>query len=121
MLRIAFHSGYFKELIKDFPKTMLDPDTLVKDPAFPENFKIRIVLEEVDPKHASQEEINLQLNGRDKVIKILKEREDQGLTELETQKLVFGDPDFDDRDEMQVVNIDDTQNHSDAEDGEADD
>lgn len=121
MFRLAFHSSCFKEQYKDFPKHMLDPDTLIKDPAFPENFKVRVVLEDVDPKHASQEEINFQLNGRDKVLRILREREEQCLTELETQKLVFGDPDFDDRDEMQVVNIDDTQNHSDAEDGEADD
>ncbi len=120
MFRMAFHSSQFKELHKDFPKHMLDPDTLVKDPAFPENFKVRIVLEDVDPKHASQEELNFQLNGRDKILRILKDREDQNLSELETQKLVFGDPDFDDRDEMQVVNIDDAQNHSD-EDGEADD
>jgi hypothetical protein len=121
MFRIAFHSSCFKELYQDFPKHMLDPDTLIKDPAFPANFKVRIVLEEVDLKYASQEEINEQLNGRDRVLRILREREEQGLSELDTQKLVFGDPDFDDRDEMQVVNIDDTQNHSDAEDGEADD
>lgn len=121
MFRMAFNSSYFKELQQDFDKTMLDPDILVKDPMFPQNFRVRILLQEIDQKTTKSNEFREQEKGKQEIISILQRREKEMIDEFNTQILVFGDPDFDDRDEMQVVNMDEGPNHSDPEDGEGED
>jgi hypothetical protein len=106
MMRLAFNSNKEKSSEMVFDKFMLDPDTLIKDPAFPENFRVKIVMENVPEEEASKDEMHDQREGRDKILNILRIREKESLTVLDTQNLMFGDPDFDDRDEMMVVNFD---------------
>lgn len=106
MFRLAFNSNKEKPSEMVFDRYMLDPDTLVKDPAFPENFRVKLVMENVPEEESSKEEMKEQREGRDKIMNILRQREKESLTVLDTQNLVFGDPDFDDRDEMMVVNFD---------------
>ncbi len=103
---MAFNSNNFKTLEFDYEITELDPDTIVKSGLFPSNFKVRIVMEEVPASQASQEELKLQRQGRDTILEILKLREADAITSSDTQTLVFGDPDFDDRDEAMVVGLD---------------
>jgi len=107
MFRMAFNSNYIKSPEVTFEKTMLDPDTVVNDKAFPPNFKVKIVMQEVSAAVFNQEELKLQREGRDDMIRILREWEAENITPTDTQTLIFGDPDFDDREEMMVINFDD--------------
>ena len=109
MFRLAFNSNFEKNKEIVFNRYMVDPDTVAKDfNTFPDSFSVRLILEDMSPELvdlAGREELKEQQKGADTIIKILEKREAENLTVLDTQNLVFGDPDFDDRDEMMVVNM----------------
>lgn len=117
MFRLAFntHLVYKNKLV--FEKNMMDPDKTIKKIQFPEKFKVVLLFDttEVDP---SSEEGAAQLEGLEVIKNIVAEREEEEISELDSQVLTFGDPDFDDRDEMMVNHPGDSDasDHSEGED-----
>ena len=97
---------------------MLDPDKTVKRAQFPEGFRVVLLFDqqEVDP---TSEEGKAQLQGIESIKKIVSDRASEKISPIDTQILAFGDPDFDDRDEMMVSHPGDSD-ASDLSEGEDD-
>lgn len=117
MLRLAFNSNFFTENEVDYAVEQLDPDTLKKNACYPRGFKVRVRLENCGEGLGAAEELKEQQAGRDTIAHILEQREREDWEEEYTKELVFGEGDFDDREEMMVANLQDN-NPSDASDQE---
>lgn len=118
MFRMAFNTHLLYSSKVVFDKKMLDPDTVVKKAYFPEGFKIVLTFEDL-PMDPENEECKAQLEGIDLIKRIVADRHKENLTDLDAQILTFGDPDFDDRDEM-MVNQPGDEDESEASEGDED-
>lgn len=112
MFRLAFHCGNVG-LEAEYTIKDLDPDTLSKDSAFTHipYFSVTVKLEDVPEAQLtleSKNELKAHRDGRQKVIDILTRREAEKITPPDSQHLVYGLPDFDDRDEMMVIKFEDS-------------
>lgn len=114
---MAFNTNNFKKSPVVFTLKELDPDVLQKDPAFPNDFKVKVFWTEAEAGNINLEEMKAQKTGKDLIIKVLQSREKENIQDSQTQKLMFGDPDFDDRDEILAINLDGFE-HSDVSEGE---
>lgn len=112
MFRLAFHCGNVG-LETEYTIKDLDPDTLCKDSAFTHipYFSVTVKLEDIPETQLhgeGQTELRAQREGRQKVIDILTRREAEKINPLDSQRLVYFLPDFDDRDEMMVLKFEDS-------------
>lgn len=103
MFRLAFNSNEVENIFT-FQLEELDPDNIVKDPAF-KGLKVSFYLEDIEePTNSS--ELEKQKLGYKTIKRSLKYRQNQLKSAFDMQLNVFGDPDFDDRDELMIVNKD---------------
>lgn len=101
MFRLAFNTHLLDTNEVVLKKDMLDPDKTKHKAQFPPTFKITLFFDhkELDP---TTEESIQQLKGIEVIKQVLIKRKNENISELDTQVLAFGDPDFDDRDEVMV-------------------
>ena len=103
MFRLAFNSNEVNNVFT-FELKDLDPDTIVNDPAYA-GLRVTFYLEDIEEDFNSSE-LDQQIRGYKVIENSLAYRSKQNMNPLSTQINVFGDPDFDDRDEMMIVNKD---------------
>lgn len=106
MFRLAFNSNQVDTKFT-FDLKELDPDTIVTDPAF-KDLRVTFFLEELEDLSNSSE-LTKQVEGYKTIEASLQYHTEKVKPTIESQLNivnVFGDPDFDDRDEMMIVNKD---------------
>jgi phosphatidylinositol-3,4,5-trisphosphate 3-phosphatase/dual-specificity protein phosphatase PTEN len=102
MFRLALNTNTVVDSQAEFTLDMLDPDILSKNPAYPRNFKVILFFEDLEAGENSHEQ-ERQLEGAKMIESVLKYREAKVVGFLQMHLNVFGDPDFDDREEVMIV------------------
>lgn len=100
MFRLAFNSN---AVPNNYSLSLdeLDPDTVRNDSAFPKYFKVTFFLDEIDVD-CNSIELEEQKKGYSIIEGSLEYRKNNVKDNLHAQVNLFGDPDFDDRDEVMV-------------------
>lgn len=103
MFRLAFNSSTVKSNKLRFELGQLDPDKIRDDPAFPKRFCVDLYFQ--DMEDPSSDELAKQKNDFKLIDDCLKYRAAhvQDKNESAVDRVVFGDEDFDDRDEIMIV------------------
>ncbi len=103
MFRLAFNSSIVKNNKLRFELGQLDPDKIRDDPAFPKRFSVELYFQ--DMEDPSSDELERQKHDFKQIEECLKYRVSavRDKDEAAVHKVVFGDEDFDDRDEVMIV------------------
>lgn len=108
MFRLSFNSNTIgKDTKMEFTLDMLDPDVTKKNPAYPKDFKVTLFFETLDIDPTSSEH-KLQCEGFEAMQEVYKYRADTLKKEKDYSLSAFGHPDFDDRDEMMIMDLDES-------------
>lgn len=112
MFRVAFNTHFLppKADKLELRKFQLDPDKVRKKTNLPHDFKLVILFEDIDLGDPSvhDDAVKEELKGLERIREICGKRNKQELTEQNMQLIVFGDPDFDDREETMIVHPDES-------------
>lgn len=100
MFRLAFNSNL---VANNYTLSLeeLDPDTVRNDHAFPKSFRVTFFMDEIDVD-CNSIELEKQKTGYKIIEDSIEYRKSNVKDNIHTQVNLFGDPDFDDRDEIMV-------------------